>query len=93
MTTNPSTYQAVFGQFYQVRFADKVLNRVIIAAKSALPEIRSLLPRVNEMTGLLQPMGVDVLNLYQSITAEVNWDTSARILTDQYSPANLLKGD
>ncbi|MBE9547991.1 MAG: fused MFS/spermidine synthase [Proteobacteria bacterium] len=85
-----TTYQAVFGEFYQVRFTGMDVSRVIIASNQKLPDISSLLPRVNQVRGMLQPLGVDALSLYSSISSEVNWDIKARILTDQYSPANLL---
>lgn len=87
-----ATYQDVFGEIYQVKLPDSTVSRVIIASNQKLPPRKGLLPRANQVMGTLQKYGVDPLLLFEAISDEVNWDTQARILTDQFSPANLLKG-
>lgn len=86
-----ATYAEVFGPMYQINFKDKKTNRVIVVSNKKLPEKRELLKNANEMKGILQIYGVDTLALFDAISDEVNWDTEATVLTDQYSPANLLK--
>lgn len=86
-----ATYAEVFGPMYQINFKDKKTNRVIVVSNKELPGKRELLKKANQMKGILQIYGVDTLALLDAISDEVNWDTEARVLTDQYSPANLLK--
>lgn len=86
-----ATYHEVFGPMYQINFKDKKTNRVIVVSNKQLPEKRELLKKANQMKGILQIYGVDTLALFDAINDEVNWDTEAEVLTDQYSPANLLK--
>lgn len=88
-----ATYHKVFGEMYQVFFENAKTNRVIITSNQPLPEKRVLLKRANAMRSQLQNYGVDVFGLYDAISNEVNWDQDAKILTDQFSPANLLKGN
>ncbi len=87
-----ATYQKVFGELYQITFYQGKTNRVIIVKNGKLPEVKSLLSKANEMRNELNYYGVDAFGLFEAISDEVNWDTEAKVLTDQYSPANLLKG-
>lgn len=86
-----ATYAEVFGPMYQINFKDKITNRVIVVSKKPLPEKRELLQKANAMKSQLMIYGVDTLALLDAISDEVNWDTEATVLTDQFSPANLLK--
>ncbi|NVK22786.1 MAG: fused MFS/spermidine synthase [Kangiellaceae bacterium] len=86
-----ATYHEVFGRMYQITLEHGKTNRVIIVAKKALPNKKELLDKANEWHAKLSRYGVDTFGLYEVLTDEVNWDTKAKILTDQYSPANLLK--
>ncbi len=86
-----ATYAEVFGPMYQINFKNKKTNRVIVVSKKPLPEKRQLLQKANELKGELLIYGVDTLALFDAISDEVNWDTEAEVLTDQFSPANLLK--
>lgn len=85
------TYHQVFGDLYQIHFEDEKTNRVIVVSNDKLPEIKELLKKANHYKPLLSEYGVDTLRVFDAISDEVNWDTDAKILTDQYSPANLLK--
>ena len=80
------TYQKVFGEFYNL----KTQNRVILARIGGLPTMA----QITENTGLFESAlakfrmsADDVIPLFNK---RVDWDPKARILTDQYSPANLL---
>lgn len=86
-----ATYAEVFGPLYQINFKNKKTNRVIVVSKKPLPEKRQLLQKANKLKGELLIYGVDTLALFDAISDEVNWDTEAEVLTDQFSPANLLK--
>lgn len=86
-----ATYHHVFGDMYQIMFHEGKTNRVIIVNKGDLPTKKQLLVKANEMRNTLSYYGVDAFALYEAIRDDVNWDTEAKILTDQFSPANLLK--
>jgi len=82
------TYATVFGGFYNL----KLNNRVILLRKGGLPamaEIRDNAARVNDA---LLSMGLTQDWLLTLFKTEPDWDPKARILTDEYSPSNLLNG-
>ena len=85
------TYHQVFGDLYQIHFEDEKTNSVIVVSNEALPEKKDLLQKANHYKPLLSEYGVDTLKVFDAISDEINWNTDAKILTDQYSPANLLK--
>jgi spermidine synthase len=83
-----ATYAAVFGQFFNL----KSDNRVILATTGALPG-RDLLRRNAEtLETPLRRFGVNRDALLPMFSLDVKWPASTRLLTDQYSPANLLNG-
>ena len=80
------TYAKVFGEFYNLRSG----NRIVLARIGGLPpmaEVRAAAVRYEEAFGPLGFSGAEVLGLMET---RPDWDRSARLLTDQYSPANLL---
>jgi spermidine synthase len=81
-----TTYGAVFGTFYNLKAA----NRVIVARPAGLPTAAQLKERSLAYELALRSFGVDVAEVLPLFTTRVDWDTKARVLTDQYSPANLL---
>lgn len=81
-----TTYADVFGSYYNLKSA----NRVIIARPAGLPDMASVRSRAAEYEKILRTFGVDVPSLLPMFTTRADWDTGARVLTDQYSPANLL---
>ena len=87
-----ATYAAVFGEFYNLR-ADDTGNRLIIARNGPLPPRHELEQRAAMLQGELEPYGVDYERLLPLMTTETDWDADARILTDQYSPANLMRNE
>ena len=84
------TYSEVFGQFINFKMPG-TSNRVIIAGKDKLPARDVLTTQADHMIPLLEPYGVDLSRLLPYLDREADWDISARSLTDQYSPANLLR--
>jgi spermidine synthase len=81
-----TTYAAVYGEFYNL----KRENRVILARPAGLPDAALLQTRAAQWQAALRPYGMDELPLLGMFDSKPDWNTSARILTDQYSPANLL---
>jgi spermidine synthase len=84
------TYADVFGPFFNLRSQDTA-NRVIIASRAALPESTQLELTAKTLVEPLKPYGVPIEQYASTMNTSVDWDANARILTDQYSPANLLK--
>lgn len=84
-----ATYSAVFGQFYNVRMFGTG-NRIIIATLQPLPTPEQLEQRAPAFKERLARFGFDITEMTQHMTLEPDWDTDARLLTDQYAPANLL---
>jgi spermidine synthase len=80
------TYARVFGEFYNLR----ANNRVILARLGALPDAASLRANAEQLVAAFKPLGFSPLSLLELYSRKVDWQASARVLTDQYSPANLL---
>ncbi len=81
-----TTYADVFGTYYNLKSA----NRVIIARPAGLPDDASMRTRAAEYEKVLRTFGVDAMSVLPMFTTRPDWDSGARVLTDQYSPANLL---
>lgn len=81
-----TTYAAVFGNFYNLKAA----NRVIVARPAGLPTVEQLRTRSQQFALALRGYGVEAQQVVGMFSTNVDWDRSARVLTDQYSPANLL---
>ena len=64
--------------------------RVIIASNAPLPSLESLAAAGRELGPSLRPYDVRVNEYLPYFSTESDWDSTARVLTDQYSPANLL---
>ena len=82
------TYQAVFNQLQILQSPTKG-NRVIFACNcenfNKVPEVN------NKLAKQLEKYGVNLPYLVARISADIDWDESVKPLTDQHSPANLLK--
>ncbi len=85
------TYADVFGTFLNLKPPDSA-NRVIVAVRSDLPDKETLARNARKLERALAPYGVPIDAYPNLMTATPDWDTGARVLTDQYSPANLLQG-
>ena len=80
------TYRAVFGSFYNLRSA----NRIILASNGVLPALGAVQQAAAGNDQLLRRFDVDAASVARRFTTAVDWRPDARVLTDQYSPANLL---
>jgi spermidine synthase len=82
------TYASVYGQFYNLRSG----NRVILASNAPLPSIDEATRNSRLFAAAFEPYGVTAQMLLPMFSTNADWDTNARVLTDQYSPSNLLNG-
>ncbi len=83
-----ATYAAVFGRFYNLRSR----NRVIIVRPDGLPPLDGIRANAERLQPVLAPFGVDAKALLPQFDATPDWRLDARVLTDRYSPSNLLNG-
>jgi spermidine synthase len=81
-----ATYASVYGSFFNL----KRENRVIVARPAGLPNADAIRQKALEYELPLQSFGVDAQSLLPLFSTGADWDRAARVLTDQYSPANLL---
>jgi spermidine synthase len=81
-----TTYADVFGTFFNLKAA----NRVIVARPAGLPDEAMLRAKAQEYEKVLAGFGVDAMSVLPMFSTRPDWDMKARVLTDQYSPANLL---
>jgi spermidine synthase len=85
------TYADVFGTFFNFKSPDSA-NRIILARRGALPDRAALDVTARRLEAVLEPYGVPVRSYPPRLDTRIDWDVDARVLTDQYAPANLLKG-
>lgn len=86
------TYQRVFGDFFNFRLPTSG-NRIIIAQLGELPPQAMLLEQAEILAPRLEKYSVPLDEYPRRLSTRVDWDMSRRILTDQYSPGNLLRED
>jgi spermidine synthase len=81
-----TTYAAVFPQFFNL----KRENRVIIASNGPLPDDAQLRANSAKFQKAFDSFGFSANKLLGLFSRKQDWERDARVLTDQYSPANLL---
>jgi spermidine synthase len=83
-----TTYRAVFGPFFNLRLA----NRIILGRSGGITADDPALAKKN--AGIVEAeftkRGSSSNFLLPLLSPAVDWDQNARVLTDQYSPSNLL---
>jgi spermidine synthase len=87
-----ATYKAVFGDFYQVA-NNANSNRIILVGKNGITNTQIDDNLVNTLDKNLSSYGVDIKFLNQKLIStkdNQDWPKKTRILSDQFSPANLL---
>ena len=87
-----ATYHAVFGDFINVSRANRS-NRIILAGVNSMPTEAQIIQRIKALNPRLKKYDVDLkaISTYmQSTKNKQDWPANAKVLTDQYSPANLL---
>lgn len=85
------TYQAVFGNFINFRLPESA-NRVVLIRPAGIPDSPELAQRAQAWAKRLSPYDVPIKRYPKRMTINRDWNISARVLTDDYSPANLLQG-
>jgi len=84
------TYQNVFGELFNFKLPTSG-NRIIITSLNPLPELGELMSAAQSIEERLQKYNIPMLEYPNRMSTQVDWDMSRRVLTDQYSPANLLR--
>ncbi|MEJ2913713.1 spermidine synthase [Pseudoalteromonas sp. C12FD-1] len=87
-----ATYHSVFGDFINVSLPNRS-NRIVLAGVKAMPTQAQLNERIKALAPRLKKYDVDIkaISTYmQSTKNNQDWPANTKILTDQYSPANLL---
>ena len=82
------TYRTVFGPFFNLKLA----NRIIVGRAGGIAPDDLNLARRNAMTlePKLKERGTGSEFLLPLLDTKVDWNPNTRVLTDQYSPSNLL---
>ncbi len=81
-----ATYEAVFGRFYNLRDA----NRIILVKVDGLPSQNVVAKNASALDARLAATGASADWLLPMLSSARDWPSDTRVLTDQYSPANLL---
>jgi len=81
-----ATYEAVFGRFYNLKDA----NRVILVKLDGLPSQGIVTSNASSVDNRLAVTGTTAEWLLPMFSSARDWPAGTRVLTDQYSPANLL---
>jgi len=81
-----ATYESVFGPFYGL----KSRNRVILVRLGGLPPRGEIEGNARELDSRLRVLGAGKEGLLPLFAVESGWLGKSRVLTDQYSPGNLL---
>jgi spermidine synthase len=83
-----ATYRAVFGPYFNLKLA----NRIILGrAGGILPDdLANARKNAATLEPALAQRGTGSNFLLPLLSTNVDWDVNSRILTDQYSPSNLL---
>jgi spermidine synthase len=81
-----ATYESVFDRFFNL----KTSNRVVLVKNNGLPDMKVIKENAKALEARLLRFGVGSEYLLPLFSTERDWRLGARILTDQYSPSNLL---
>src|SRR5580658_3691032 len=81
-----ATYRAVFGVLYNLKSA----NRVVLASNAPLPSVAQATANAARFDAAFTALGFKTVSVLSLLDTGIDWDPKARVLTDQYSPANLL---
>lgn len=73
-----ATYAAVFGTYYNLRSA----NRVILAAAGGLPDMARITRNATSLDASTAPLGVSSRELLPRFSTQKDWADNARVLTD-----------
>jgi spermidine synthase len=82
------TYRTVFGSFFNLKLA----NRIIVGRASGISpdDLTNAKKNAISLEAELTRRGTGSNFLLPLLSTKVDWNPSTRVLTDQYSPSNLL---
>jgi spermidine synthase len=80
------TYRAAFGEFFNLKLA----NRIVLGRLGGLPPMAEIRANAMKWEAALSRRGTGAEFILPLLDTKPDWNTMARILTDQYSPSNLL---
>ena len=80
------TYRAVFGPFFNLKLG----NRIIIGRPNGLPPMDAIRANAVALDAEFKHRGSDTNEMLMLFDTSTDWYTKSRLLTDQYSPSNLL---
>lgn len=81
-----ATYYSVFGDFYRLKGG----NRVILLRNGGLPAMAEINQNAAFLENRLRSFGTGKDDLLPMFAVESGWSADTKVLTDQYSPSNLL---
>ncbi|RBP82517.1 methyltransferase domain-containing protein [Marinomonas rhizomae] len=87
-----ATYYAVFGDFINVSRHNRS-NRIILAGLDKMPTETEISKKATWLEPRLSTYNIDIQDIRKiiySTQGNHDWPTDTKVLTDQYSPANLL---
>ncbi|MGS2724200.1 spermidine synthase [Porticoccus sp. GXU_MW_L64] len=87
-----ATYHKAFGKFYTVSQRDSG-NRMILVSKHKLPGRTEMHRNMRALSPQLLELGVQGRKLLNGLDRTPGWKRSAKVLTDQYSPVNVLNAE
>ncbi|WP_206485255.1 fused MFS/spermidine synthase [Thalassotalea sp. G2M2-11] len=87
-----ATYHEVFGDFFNVRNRQNS-NRIILTTNQGLPDGKHITARAQILNQQLKPFNINIVDITTNMTSThdvKDWPADTKVLTDQFSPANLL---
>jgi spermidine synthase len=78
----------VFGPFYNLKLG----NRIIIGRANGIPSMDIVRNNAQTVEAALKQRGTGSGFLLPLFDVGMDWNPNTRVLTDQYSPSNLLNG-
>jgi len=85
-----ATYETAFPHLLNVRSIDTD-NRILFAQNHPFISQDEINKNSDKMLFKLRRFGVDTPSLAKMLVENKDWDSTKQVLTDQYSPANLLR--
>jgi spermidine synthase len=85
-----ATYAAVFERFINLKREEG--NRIILARNGAPLTLAQLKMMVPTVAPKLAPYGVDYDKVLADAKTAPDWDPKAKLLTDDWNPANVMRG-
>ena len=88
-----ATYASVFSNL--VSFKRFETNNRVLFAPTSKPDQTTIMKRAEKFKNRMEAYDVPIMDyandISEALNAKPDWNENARILTDQYSPANLLR--